>query len=171
MFAESSGYAGAFTEIEAAERAYKRLREEGLDDEHISLVVNEDCPACQEEQARARDACAERLITGGQIGGGLLGLGFGAALVWWPLPTTMHVSWLEWLVQLCVVTSWLLTGAILGAMVGAVAAEFRPSRRRLTHRHYILMLNPPHDKKQEALAILRHSRATIEGEGALRGTD
>lgn len=165
MIAESPSYAGAFTEIEAAERAYQRLREGGFADEDVSLIVNEDCPACQEEHARSRDTWTERLITGGQVVGGIAGLGFGAVLVWWPLPGSVHYSWVEWLVQICVVASWLLTGAILGAMVGAVTSELRPGRRRLAHRHFILMLQPPHGREEEALAILRRAKATIEGKG------
>lgn len=166
MIAESPDYRGAFAEIEAAERAYQRLRDEGFAEAEISLMVTEDCPACLEEHARSRDAMSERLITGGQIGGGILGMGFGAAMVWWPTSTPLRINWLELLVQICVVASWLLTGAILGAMVGAVASELRPGRKHLAHRHFILTLRPPQGREQEALAILRRSKAAIDGEGS-----
>ncbi|HEY9854209.1 MAG TPA: hypothetical protein V6D05_00640 [Stenomitos sp.] len=166
MIAESPDYQGAFAEIEAAERAYQRLREEGFSDEHMSLHVNEECPACLADQARSRDAWTERLITGGQLLGGVAGLGFGAAMVWWPLPSAQHLGWVEGLVQLCVVASWLLTGAILGSMVGAVASELRPGRPHTAHRHFILMLSPPLGREEEALAILHHTKATIERRSA-----
>lgn len=162
MIAESPSYTGAFAEIEAAERAYERLREEGFEDAHIQLRVNEECPACLADHARSRDSWAERLITGGQVLGGLAGLGFGAAMVWWPLPR-QGFGWVEWLVQVCVVASWLLTGAIMGAMVGAIASELRPGRRHQAHRHFLLMLQPPAGREGEALAILRRTKADVEG--------
>lgn len=166
MIAESPDYTGAFTEIAAAERAYRRLRDEGFDDAHMTLWVNEECPACLQAHDRLREARSDRLITGGQVVGGILGCAFGAALVWWPLPSAPSFSWIEGLVQLCVVASWLLTGAILGAMVGAVTSELRPGRKRVPHRHFLLKLRPPRGREQEALAILRRSKAAIDGEGS-----
>lgn len=165
MIAESPGFTGAFTEIAAAERAYRHLCDEGFDDAHMSLWVNEDCPACLEEHARSKEARADRLITAGQITGGIVGFGFGAAVVRWPPPTASSFDWLEGLVSVCVVASWLLTGAILGAMAGAVLSELRPGRRQVPHRHYVLSLRPPKGREDEALAILRRSKAAIDGEG------
>lgn len=162
MIAETPYYSGAFAEIEAAERAYQRLREEGFTDAQMSLVVNEECPACLADQARAEDGWSDRLITWGQVLGGLVGCGFGAAMVWWPLPAAPRFNWIEWLVQICVVTSWLMSGAILGAMVGAILSEMRPGHQRQAHRHFILKLHPPHGREQAALAILEHSKASVE---------
>lgn len=165
MIAESPDFTGAFTEIAAAERAYRHLRNEGFDDAHMSLWVNEDCPACLEAHARSQDDRSDRLITGGQVTGGVVGLGFGAAVAWWPPPTAASFDWLEGLVSVCVVASWLLTGAILGAMAGAVLSELRPGHPKVAHRHYVLSLRPPKGREQEALAILRRSKAAIDGEG------
>lgn len=165
MIAETPAYAGSFTEIEAAERACQQLAADGFAPDAMTLWVNEECPACQEEHARSRDGLSDRLITGGQIAGGIVGTAFGVALVWWPPSAAMRLDWREWLVQLCVIASWLLTGAILGAMVGAVASELRPGRQKPAHRHFILSLRPPPGREDEALAILRRTKATIEGEG------
>lgn len=167
MITPSWSCTGAFTDVSEAERAYRTLQASGVD--RMSLVVVEDCPACRYERSDAHDDLLDRMLLSGQVFGGLMGVGLGTAVLWWPLRGIGAVMaghrWVDVLVMLCTIGTWGLSGAILGAMVAAVVSELVPATRasaRRTHRHFVLSLETPQGMEDEVRSILRRSKATLD---------
>ncbi|MNR67161.1 hypothetical protein D3C85_1910140 [compost metagenome] len=66
------------------------------------------------------------------------------------------------------VGAWALSGAILGALVGAAIAELPRGRNgeRPPHRHYVLVLRPPSGMEARGLSVLREAKARLEDDPA-----
>lgn len=168
MIAPPRTCTGAFTEISEAERAYRSLQASGVD--RMSIVVLEDCPACQYERSNEHDGLIDRVLLAGQVIGGFAGIVFGTAALWWPLRGMGSAAidghrWIDVLVKLCTIGTWGLSGVILGAMVAAVLSELLPATRasaRRKHRHFVLSLEAPHGMEDEVRSILRRSKAMLD---------
>lgn len=169
---DATGYRGSFQDIEAAERAFCRLQANGFRDDCISLLVDDDCPACAVERSGMEDPVADRVIARGQGAGAIAGSALGFLMVGWPGTSIASDGLLEGFASLCVVGAWALSGAILGALAGAAITElpFRRRDGRPPHRHYVLVLRPPEGTEARAIAVLRDMKARLEGEAALEGT-
>lgn len=140
----------AFSSLDAAERACRVLEGRGVPIEDMSLTFDENCPACALENVRARDE-ADDATPIGQGLGAMLGIGFGIAAVFWPLASTEAtgtLSLFDWMIRLFIVSSWALSGAILGGMLAGMLREAweAPGRREgpsPLHSHYILSVTSP----------------------------
>lgn len=164
-------YLGSFQDLDAAHRAFTRLQASGFRDECMSLVVDDDCPACASERAGLDDPQADRVIARGQGTGALAGSALGFLMVGWPSALGTRSDWVDGIASLCIVGAWALSGAILGALVGAAITELPLMHKegRPPHRHYVLVLRPPEGMEQRALSVLRDAKARLEGEAALAG--
>ncbi|MBO9539335.1 hypothetical protein J7643_01940 [bacterium] len=160
----ATGYRGAFRDIKSAERAFCKLQASGFRDDCISLVVNDDCPACAAERMGMEDPLADRLIARGQGVGAIAGSALGFVMMGWPKVPNGRGSLLESLAALCLVGAWALSGAILGALVGAAIAEMPRARNgeRPHHRHYVLVVRPPAGMEERGVAVLREVKARLE---------
>ncbi|MNX93842.1 hypothetical protein D3C86_1260500 [compost metagenome] len=162
---------GAFRDIESAERAFRKLQASGFRADCVSLVVNDDCPACAAERMGLEDPLADRVIARGQGVGAIAGSALGFMMIGWPHVPNGTRNWLESLAALCMIGAWALSGAILGALVGAAIAEMPRARNgeRPPHRHYVLVLRPPAGMEEQGLAVLREAKARLEDDPAPAG--
>lgn len=121
---------GVFATLDAVERACRELQRHGIAPEQLTLSVAETCPACvQAETVLARENDA-RLGIGRGIGA-LVGAGLGIlALLWANEPS---VGLFGWGLRLFVLTSWILSGSLLGGVLAVTLDGAREALRRTRH--------------------------------------
>ncbi len=174
---------GVFVNLDSAERACRQLEARGIAQSQLSLNFDDDCPACAAERDRLSRGQSESSPMGQGLGA-LLGIALGVAAIFWPksgwaggevaAAEPAALGLFDWMLRLFIVASWGLSGAILGGMFAAVAADAwqslgRRGTERPLHSHYILTIDSPLAADGEVRALIqRQGGRLIETPAAIR---
>ncbi|GEM_PF-2687798 len=174
---------GVFGTLESAERACRQLETRGIGTNQLSVIVDEDCPACAHLNDRERQESSERTYLG-QGFGALLGIALGIVAMIGPLGVWFGAEWvpadlvglsfLDLALMLFIIGCWTLSGALLGGLAIAAGMEAwetlgQSPDEKLRHSHCVLKVDAPSWMAAEVRELIQARGGRLDETSAFAG--